>query len=629
VSRADDDALAIARGLPIDPEGLRATVDRLASVGSSPLGFRTTGTPEDRDVAEYAAGVLREGGLRDVAIEEVTVDGWRFESAALEAVGDRIVASSMGGVPPTPRGGLEAPLVDAGAAGPGRLDRLELAGAIALVDWTREALPLCDIALELGLRGAAGVVANCPQGADFYQSERVIGSFDGHWHKDAPPMILIAKEDAAALRAALPERALMTLEAERSPDTRGANAVGFLPGESEGAPIVIGAHHDGWFRGAFDNASGVAAMLAIARALAAVGHRPRHPFCFTSRTAEEYGLENSPFDWCIGAWRQVQDSHPEWGAAAPFHLCVEASGHPDLRLLVEAPAELAGWVRDAARTARRGGWLTSSWRIAPPGTGTDLWPLLVSGIPGVSVLTWEKSFMRSDYHTPRDTSALLDFEHLERLTRFYAYLLLRADADPDAILDHGARTEDVAKAAAQLGSPGKRLATAARRRGRKSPTGRAAFTTVGRELLAIDAHGALAYPHAQVAKDLERLGAALAALDGDDHRGAATALRKVGANALAPKLSQAAFARHSERLEPSGCGPSWAQASHLTASPDLWAEIASLSGRRGAEAPGPWIERSLKRHRKHARAELKRRVEAMTSALGEPVVGPTAPPSST
>ena len=68
---------------------------------------------------------------------------------------------------------------------------------------------------------------------------------------------------------------------------------------------------------------------------------------------------------------------------------------------------------------------------------------------------------------------------------------------------------------------------------------------MGRELLAVDAHGALAYPHAQAVKDAEELlQAALTALRGSDRRGAAKALRGVGANALAPKLSQAAFARH-------------------------------------------------------------------------------------
>jgi hypothetical protein len=614
-ARADtDEALALARALPIDPQRLRATVEHLAGLGSSPLGFRTTGTPEDREAAEYAAAAMRDCGLTDVAVEEVSVDGWRFLGASLDAVGDRIEASSMGGVPPTPREGIEARLVDAGGAEPRRLDGLDLTAAIALVDWKREALPLSDIALELGLRGAIGVVANCPEGGDFYQSPGVIGSFDGHWHDGAPPMILIAKEDAAALRVALPERARMTLHAERTPDGRGANAVGTLAGETGTAPIVIGAHHDGWFRAAFDNASGVAAMLAVAEGLTAVGHQPRHSLCFTSRTAEEYGIENSPFDWCIGAWRQVQDTHPEWGARAPFHLCVEASGHPDMRLLVEAPAELAGWVRASARSARREGWIPTSWRVAKPGTGTELWPLLVSGVPGISVLTWEKSFMRTDYHTPRDTSGLLDFGHLERLTRFYAYLLLQADADPNAILDHGARADDLAAAAKQLGgADGKRLAAAAKTR--VGASGRPAFTRVGRELLAVDAHGALAYPHAQAAKDAEGLQAALTALHKGERRGAAKALRRVGANALAPKLSKAAFARHAQRRGPDANARSWASASHLTDSPDLWAEIASLTGRPGAEPHGAWIRDSLKAHLEHSQGMLSERVGAMAGAL--------------
>ena len=183
VTRADDEALAIARELPIDPERLRATVERLAGVGSSPLGFRTTGTPEDREVAEYAAGELRDCGLRDVAIEEVTVDGWRFEGAALEAVGDRIEASSMGGVP------ADAARRHRGAAGRRRRGRSR--GA-----WTASTSSARSPSSTGSARrsrcatsrsswacaGRSGVVANCPQGADFYQSEGVIGSFDGHWH---------------------------------------------------------------------------------------------------------------------------------------------------------------------------------------------------------------------------------------------------------------------------------------------------------------------------------------------------------------------------------------------------------------------------------------------------------------
>jgi hypothetical protein len=590
------DALAPVRELPIDQAYLRETVEHLAGLGSSPLGFRTTGTPEDRAAAEYAAEQFRAIGLGDVAIEEVRVDGWRFEGATLAAGPHRFEASSMGGVP---EGDLEARLVDAGAAEPRRLDRLDLTGAIALVDWRREGFPLCDIALELGLRGAIGVVANAPAGADFYQSAGVIGSFDAHWHGGAPPMILIAKEAAATLREALPERARMTLRATRTPGGRGANAVGYLPGREPGAPIVIGAHHDGWFRAAFDNATGVAALLAIARALTATGHQPRHTLCFTSRTAEEYGLEDSAFDWCIGAWRQATETHPEWGESVPFHLCLEASGHPGLRLALEAPAELRGWARAACRAGSREGWLPTSWRVAKPGTGTELWPFLVSGIPGVSVLTWEKSFMRSDYHTPRDTPAIVDFDHLERETRFYAYLLLQADADPDGILDHSARAAELANVDG-LPTPAPR-------------SGRAGFTAIGRGLVAIDAHGHLAYPHAQAERDAQQLEQALGALRAGDRRKAAKALTGVGANALAPRLSREAFARHARRRGPGGCGDSWALASHLTPSPDLWEEIAALRGRE----PAPWVERSLEQHLERAREERARRLEAMARTLDD------------
>src|SRR3954449_1904686 len=98
-----DDALGRARSLPIDQQELRATVEHLAGLGSSPLGFRTTGTPEDRAAAEYAAAEFRAIGLEDVEIEEVRVDGWRFEGAWLEAGGRGLWGSSLcGGAPPAP-----------------------------------------------------------------------------------------------------------------------------------------------------------------------------------------------------------------------------------------------------------------------------------------------------------------------------------------------------------------------------------------------------------------------------------------------------------------------------------------------------------------------------------------------
>jgi Zn-dependent M28 family amino/carboxypeptidase len=85
-----------------------------------------------------------------------------------------------------------------------------------------------------------------------------------------------------------------------------ANVVGVLPGRDAKLgreAVVFTAHHDhlgvgtpkngdAIYNGALDNASGVASMLAIARA-AAQGRRPRRSLVFLAVTAEEQGLLGS------------------------------------------------------------------------------------------------------------------------------------------------------------------------------------------------------------------------------------------------------------------------------------------------------------------------------------------------
>jgi hypothetical protein len=610
--------LDFARRAPIDAAYLRHVVERLSSIGSSPLGFRATGTPEDRAVAEFAEAEMRDIGLTGVALEPVTVDGWRLHDARVDVTaGAGYQCASMGGAPPTGQRGVTAPLVDAGTGERRRLDRLDVAGRIALLDWRSAHGSPSDAALELGLRGAAGIILNCPEGGPFYQSPRALGSFGSHWHEGAPPFVTMCKEDAAELRAAhgaAPLEVRLTLHADLAIGAQGHNVVGYLEGTEDGAPIVVGAHHDGWFSAAFDNATGVAGVLALARALATAGHRPRHTICFTSRTAEEYGLTDSSYGWCTGAWGQISETHPEWAAASPFHLNLEASGHPGLRALIEAPRELVRWARRLARAAEAEGWLTSGWYThGPPVTGTEAWPFLVSGVPGVSAYTWERSFMRTDYHTQYDTTAIVDFEHLERLCRFYTLLLLSADADPGGILDHGARARELAVAAGKLGEPGAELAAAAREHA--TVRGRAAFTAIGRGLCAVDAHGTTGYPHVQAARDVERLEAGLAALARDDRRSALRELSRVGENAAARTLSEQAFAAVLERNSGEHPKASWGASSHPTASPNLWQELASLRRERGAREPGPWIGQSLEHHLEHSRADLTRRLDGMRHAL--------------
>jgi hypothetical protein len=48
--------------------------------------------------------------------------------------------------------------------------------------------------------------------------------------------------------------------------------------------------------------------------------------------------------------------------------------------------------------------------------------------------------------------------------------------------------------------------------------------------------------------------------------------------------------------------------------PDLWRELASLRGERGAREPGPWLEKSVRQHLTRSRRELERRRARMAAA---------------
>ncbi len=448
----------------------------------------------------------------------------------------------------------------------------------------------------------------------YYQSPRALGAFNSRWYAGAPPMVTIRKEDAARVRKLMDGghgEAKLTLRVEAGP-AQGANAVGYLPGRRRGAPIVVGAHHDGWFRAAFDNASGVAVMLGMARAMVEAGVRPERTICFTSRTAEEFGQADSEYDWCTGAHGQIAHSHPEWAARSPFHLCVEASGNTGLPLLVESPPELAGWARGCLRAADRQGLLTSGWKIYPPGCGTELWPFLVAGVPGISVLTWGKSFSKSAYHSPLDTIKLVDFAHLERLGRAYSLMLLDADRRGDGLLDHRARARHLEQAAARSPVPLPGLRAAARRHA--AVRGRGAFTPVGRGLLALDADADERVPvPAGGAGSEGAAGGAGGAGQGrqagrGQARGAGRGQRAVR-GAVARRDAAAAGAG---RARPRGDG--WGGRSHLTESPNLWLELASLRGEPGAP-PADWVKRSLRGHAEDVKARLEQAAAGMEKAL--------------
>jgi hypothetical protein len=298
----------------------------------------------------------------------------------------------------------------------------------------------------------------------------------------------------------------------------------------------------------------------------------------------------------------VVAEHRDWTAGSPFYLNVEGSGRPD-RFTVDAPPELARAMRRICRDAEGDGLLPHGWKLARPNTWTEVWPFLAAGIPGINVSTFTDGFNRTEYHTQFDTTDGVDFDYLAKLVRVYARFLLAADADPDGILDYAARARDLRRAGFD-----RRLKRLERLRGRR------AFTALGRGLYGLDADDAQAYPHIQPRRDVEWLERGLAALARGDRRAAARALARVGMNGACADLGEEAFRREHGRRGARAPRACWGAQGDPATGPNLWRELASLRGERGARPAGPWIERSLERHLARSRRELDRRVARMEAA---------------
>jgi Iap family predicted aminopeptidase len=603
-------------------------VEGLAAIGSSELGFRVAGTPEDDAVCALVADQMRAIGLQGVALEPVPVDAWRFRSAGLSVGSDAFECSSFGGVEGTPPGGVEGEIVFVGEGTRRELESIDVAGRIALFDWRGDQLfwPALTAA-ELGRAGAVGAVCTCLPGSRYYQADRALGSFDEIGLAGAPPLAYLRKEDAALVidrlrGGAAPAR--LAIDADLARGATAHNVVGVLPGRTAASPIVIGGHHDCWFGAAFDDATGVAATLAIARALVDAGYQPEHPIVFTSHTAEEYGRADSAFDWLIGAWWQLAHEHPEWSQEALLYVNVEGTGMA-CPMGVDAPPELRRFARGVVARARRDGLLRHGVTWGVPRTGTEQWPFAAAGVPslGVADEVWE--YMQTRYHTQYDDLSLVDPECLGEAVKFYARLVIAADRNPAALLDLGARSRHLRRhgglrALAGCGVDTRRLADAldgyeaAAASPVDAPSARRAFHAVAMAVEGLNAHDKQDLSHRQAITDLVALTSAGRLLRRGRRSETIVALERVGRNALTARLSESVFAHDAARHRDDHPGINWA-AGHLTPSPNLWAELASLREELSARPAGEWIETSVEAARADAAVHAQARVDGVAGAF--------------
>ncbi|MFA9200365.1 MAG: M28 family metallopeptidase [Cypionkella sp.] len=349
-----------------------------------------------------------------------------------------------------------APVVFVGDAGV-QLDRSELAGRVALMLWDhageaeqREAL------LRSGAAAALAVVADRAEfdslvaarqrGGYRLAASEPAGTLDGFVTREAAEALVGRERWAALTRAAAepgfrpqPLDLTATLEATSAPGTvRTHNLIARLPGKRPGAGAVLLLAHWDHFgacappgaadticNGAVDNASGLAMLTELARALAA-GPRPERDIYFVATTAEEWGLlgaqafaENPPIplDTVVAAFNL--DSVAIAPAGGPVAIVGKGLTplDPGIAEVLQAMGREEGDETLAQTYVRR----------------QDGWALLQRDVPAVAVTSafarreLVERFNAERYHRPADEAggielggAIEDFALMLALVRHFA-----------------------------------------------------------------------------------------------------------------------------------------------------------------------------------------------------------------
>ena len=222
----------------------------------------------------------------------------------------------------------------------------------------------------------------------------------------------------------------------------GYNVVARIPGYDPNAPaILVASHHDAHFRAGLDDTGAVAAQMAMARAFKLSGYRPRGDAIFLSTTAEEFGYTDSWYDWCIGAWWAITQTHKDWpgklGAMVNLELMARKGGPLSIRTIFH----LIGWVKQQAKAATKSGRLPwgYTWKN-PQTTWQDGWTFNTAGVPAFVLSAGGKSY-DDIYHTNFENQALVSWPYLANITKFAGSLVKKLNVgllpyDPAAQARH-------------------------------------------------------------------------------------------------------------------------------------------------------------------------------------------------
>ena len=632
-----------ARGYPQTVE------NRLIALGAaqSYLGLRSAGDTADNAAARYIAAMLRRIGLRNVRLEPVPIDAWVFHSASV-AVGARTMrCSALNASRSTPRAGITAPVVYVHGGSAADFDAAgNVRGKIVLLDQMFSSWWQMWPWAEATDRGAAGIIYTFnPDDPVYWGEPDALGVFSNEADSRFIPLVNMARQDGEWLRAALvagePVTATMKCDVTMKRWERGGvgyNVTAELPGKQHrGEMIVLSAHHDTAGPGGIDDTGPCVNLLAIAKAMRLSDYQPQRTVKFLFTTGEEYGWDNSYYDYLVGAWWAVAHAHPNWGGRIAGQINLETMAQSDAVLSMVTSVDLAQL--STATAEANPDLLPNSYVVGTPvSSWDDAWPFTAAGVPAINLFASTPSYDSLWYHTQYDNASIVDFGYLAKINK----LVFRMEQQFDGGLlpyDLKARADDLASTvdADELTAAGGKPAVTARLSGDVDAyvaacdafAGRAAaiptarYPMVDRELMgiekrvlgqftALDAWDTTIYPHQQVLWNIEYLDAAIAALDqaSPDTAAALEAITSVDRNWIAVNFSRFAVDYSLGLYDPSNARLCFGELAHLSPVIDLTRQYHQIEAGR---VKGPLA--ALKAARSSQVPELNGRLAKMAQVL--------------
>ena len=365
------------------------------------------GTPQMDAAVEWAAERFREIGVDSVATEEFEVPlSWREGATRIEVVSPAVFdvqAAATAWSPPTPEGGIEAEVLDAGGGSAGRIHRIgeKARGKILLVRLD-EVSSFLDLGIEqrnaihaireAGEVGAAAVVfASTRPNRLLYRHIHTVSA-----ELDPVPSAILAREDALRIGRLLDSdnevRMKIDLPNEIGGPVKAHNVIGEIEGSEIPEEIVLlGAHLDSWDMGTgcLDNAVNAVLVSEAARAIADSPERPRRTIRFALFSGEEAGLFGS-----LAYVRRHREELDRFSAVVVHDMGLgKISGYA-----VNGRAELEEPLREAMGPLGS----RASNHTSETFFGSDHFDFLLEGVPAL-VAMQDTDDYTATYHSEADT----------------------------------------------------------------------------------------------------------------------------------------------------------------------------------------------------------------------------------